>query len=347
MYTEQSKKLTVVSVLEVLKKYSDADHRLSQKEIGELLEREYGVKLGRKALRRNLMNLLEFGYQLEYTEKTRMKKDGTPETVATDWYLVRDFTDSELRLLIDGLLFSQHIPYSQCRDLVEKLENLSNVYFRSRVAHIVRLPDQKSDNKQLFLNIELLDEAIERERKVKFSYAEYTTDKELQLRKNADGTDREYIISPYQMAAKEGKYYLICNYDKYEDISNYRIDRIRDLEILENEPAKSFDLLRGSNGRRLDLSQYMREHIYMYSDDTVRAEFRIIREMVSDVLDMFGPQVKFREKTEKTVVVSASVNRLAMLQFAQNFAPDVVLLSPPEMVTELKERLEKAVRAYQ
>lgn len=26
------------------------------------------------------------------------------------------------------------------------------------------------------------------------------------------------------MAAKEGKYYLICNYDKYDDISNYRLD---------------------------------------------------------------------------------------------------------------------------
>ena len=29
----------------------------------------------------------------------------------SDYYLKREFTDGELRLLIDGLLFSKHIPY--------------------------------------------------------------------------------------------------------------------------------------------------------------------------------------------------------------------------------------------
>ena len=74
----------------------------------------------------------------------------------SDFYLERDFTDGELRLLIDSLLFSKHIPYSQCKELVDKLEGLSNVYFRSRVKHIARLPEDKTDNKQLFLTIELL-----------------------------------------------------------------------------------------------------------------------------------------------------------------------------------------------
>lgn len=45
-----------------------------------------------------------------------------------------------------------------------KLEGLSNAYFRSRVKHIARLPEDKTDNKQLFLTIELLDEAISRGR---------------------------------------------------------------------------------------------------------------------------------------------------------------------------------------
>lgn len=82
----------------------------------------------------------------------------------SDFYLEQDFTDGELRLLIDSLLFSKHIPYSQCKELVGKLEGLSNAYFRSRVKHIARLPEDKTDNKQLFLTIELLDEAISRGR---------------------------------------------------------------------------------------------------------------------------------------------------------------------------------------
>ena len=34
--------------------------------------------------------------------------------ILSDFYLCREFTDGELRLLIDSLLFSRHIPYSRC-----------------------------------------------------------------------------------------------------------------------------------------------------------------------------------------------------------------------------------------
>lgn len=40
-------------------------------------------------------------------------------------------------------------------------------------------------------------------------------DREKQPKKDANGKERIYVVSPYQMVAKEGKYYLICNYDKY------------------------------------------------------------------------------------------------------------------------------------
>ena len=258
MYVKQPKKLLILNILDILRKYSDEDHRLSQREIGEILKTEYGMAADRKAIRRNLSDLLECGYPIEYSETIRMVPvkdgdgreklgpDGKPvleeNTILSDFYLERQFTDGELRLLIDGLLFSRHVPYSQCRELVEKLEGLSNIYFRSRVGHIARLPVDQSDNKQLFLNIEMLDEAISKGRKVRFHYTEYGLDKKLHLRARPDGSPREYVISPYQMAAQEGKYYLICNYDKYDDISNYRVDRIKDLEILD-EPAKPFESL--------------------------------------------------------------------------------------------------------
>ncbi len=120
---------------------------------------------------------------------------------------------------------------------MNKLEGLSNVYFRSRAKHIARLAeDDKTDNKQLFLTIELLDQALVG-RKVSFKYLEYGTDKRQHSKTRPDGTERVYIISPYQMAAKEGKYYLICNYDKYDDISNYRLDRITELKILDEPPT--------------------------------------------------------------------------------------------------------------
>ena len=55
----------------------------------------------------NLMDLIDAGYDLEYSESIRINHQGEEESLLTDWYLNREFTNSELRLLIDGLLFSR------------------------------------------------------------------------------------------------------------------------------------------------------------------------------------------------------------------------------------------------
>ena len=129
MYTKQPKKLLIMNILDILRRYSDADHRLSQKDIVGILKKEYDMDADRKAIKRNLMNLIDFGYNLEFSESVRRNKNGEEETIYTDWYLVRDFSDAELRLLIDSILFSKHIPYNQCKRLIEKIEGLSNRYF--------------------------------------------------------------------------------------------------------------------------------------------------------------------------------------------------------------------------
>ncbi|MWM49768.1 hypothetical protein, partial [Escherichia coli] len=144
------------------RKYTDENHRLSQKEIEEILKKEYEMTVDRKSVKANLMDLIEFGYEIEYSESLRMiknKSTGEMEEsyILSDFYMSRDITDSELRLLIDGLLFSTHLPYSQCKNLIGKLENLSNVYFKSRIKHIATMPEDKTNNQQLFFNIDILD----------------------------------------------------------------------------------------------------------------------------------------------------------------------------------------------
>lgn len=113
MYTVQPKKMLIINILDILKKYTDENHRLSQKEIADILKNEYNMNAERKAIKRNLMNLIDCGYEIEYSESMRMipnKQTGELEEsyILSDFYLVRDFTDSELRLLIDSLLFSKY-----------------------------------------------------------------------------------------------------------------------------------------------------------------------------------------------------------------------------------------------
>ena len=359
------KKLVILYILDILQKYTDEEHRLSQKEIQDILKREYEMTVDRKAVKRNLLNLIEYGSNIEYREVSRKdifrKKDsvsykGTSDfadkeiseddLLWTDFYLKQKFTNEELRLLIDSLLFSKHIPYSQAKELIKKLESLSNIYFKSCSQYIYPLPVERTDNKQVFYNIAILDDAIRKKKKVLFEYAVYHTDKKMHLKKREDGSVREYIITPYQMAVQEGKYYLICNYDKYDDISNYRVDRIRNIQILE-EKGKPFETLKWSGHQPMNLNEYMKEHVYMYSSENAFVKFRIVKAMISDVIDLFGKGVDFSEETDTHVSVSVHVNERAAEQFAKNYAPDVVILQPKRLRDKLRDDLKKAWEAYE
>ena len=78
-----------------------------------------------------------------------------------------------------------------------------------------------------------------------------------------------------------------------------------------DEPAKPFEHLKWANGRMPDLATYMKEHPYMYAGDNVRAVFRV-----------------------------------AMEQFALNFAPDVTVLEPQRLREKVKNALEKALEKH-
>lgn len=344
------KKLLIVNILEILKRYTDESHRLSQREIETLLKTEYGMKAGRKAVKRNLMDLLEFGCEIEYTETTRRVKnvktgEWEENTILTDFYLVHDFTDGELRLLIDGLLFSKHIPYSQCRQLVKKLEGLSNRYFRARVGHIRTLADTAPENRQLFFTIETLDEAISCTRQVAFHYLAYGTDKKLHPRRNSAGEVREYIVNPYQMAAVNGRYYLIGNYDKYDDVAHYRLDRIADIRMLDT-PAKPARKVKGLENV-FDLPRHMAEHVYMFTGESAPVTFRLQKYLVSEVIDWFGSEIEFFDETQDEVSARVRVNLQAMRKWAMQYAVHTKILSPQSLVEQVKNDLHQAAQRYE
>lgn len=258
--------------------------------------------------------------------------------------LKRISPDAELRLLIDSLLFSKHIPYSQCKELIEKLEGLSNRYFKSSVKHIQTMPDNEPQNKQLFYTIEVLDMAITKGRQVSFYYNEYHTDKKMYPRKNSAGKNRRYIINPYQIAAVNGRYYLICNYDKYDNVANYRLDRITDIEILST-PVKPMKKVNGmENG--LNLPKHMAEHVYMFTGESVPVTFRAKKYLLSEMIDWFGKEVQFSDESDDEVTVRVTVNLEAMRKWALQYAVHVKVLSPERLVDLVREDVKKAAEQY-
>jgi len=345
VYTKQPKKLLIINILDILRKYSDPDHTLSQKDIADILQTEYDMTADRKAIKRNLMNLLDFGYALNYSESIRRNKNGEEETIYTDWYLEREFTDAELRLLIDSLLFSKHIPSKQCRELIGKIEKQSNVYFQSKVRHVQSLSNDQPQNTELFYTVEILDEAIEKNKQVVFRYVDYGTDKKQHYRSYHNGEPREYLVNPYQMVAANGKYYLIGNLEKYNNVSHYRVDHIKDIKILESRAKPQKKVTGLEHG--LNLPKHMAEHIYMFSGESQKVIMRTTPQMAGELLDWFGNGVTFTDETETSVLAHVTVNLGAMRYWALQYAPYVTILSPQSLVDSIKQDLKAASQRYE
>lgn len=342
--TAPAKKMLMMNILDILKRYTDAEHTLSQKQIIDYLWSDYNMAADRKTVARNLSNLMEAYESVQYkgeVARTYINKKGEKETsyILSDFYLERDFTDAELRLLIDSLLFSKHIPYSQCKELVEKLEGLSNRYFKSRVRFISTMEETKPKNPQLFYTIEIIDEAIAAGKQVAFTYNEYGTDKKLHPKR-----DREYIVNPYQMAATNGRYYLIGNYDKYDNLANYRMDRITNIRLLDT-PVKPVREVEGmKNG--LYLPKHMAEHLYMFSGESIPVTFRMKKIILNDVIDWFGTDIAFSDETDDEVTARVTVNWSAMRHWALQYCRHVRVLTPTDLVETVKNDLKIAMNNY-
>ena len=327
-------------ILEILRKRTDEQHTLNQKDIIDRLRIDYGLEIERKAVRTNMERLVEMGYPIQFTETER---EGN--TIWSNFWYRSEFSDAELRLMIDSLLFSNHIPHASRQKLVKKIEGLTSEHFKSYVKHIATLPDTGESNKQIFYNIAFLDEAISKKQKVAFQYLDMDIDKKLHPKLNDEGEPKVYVVSPYQMAARDGKYYLICNHDGYDEISNYRIDRISEAEVLKDK-IRPFTELPEACGYDFVLGKYMKEHRNMYASDHVVVRFKIVRRLIADIVDVFGKDVVFEQDLGDYVIVRATVTELAMIHFAKFLSPDVVILEPQRMVDEMKSWAKQVKKVY-
>ncbi len=331
MQLVSSKKTVILNVLDILRKESDHQHRLMQKDLIAMLKRDYGQDIDRKTLRSHLSSLQELDYPLEYDN---------------GWYYEHEFTDGELRLLVDGVLFSKHMPSTQGMQLIAKLENLSSRYFHAPVNSVHNgLPSIKGGCDDLFLTLEVLDEAIRKHRQVEFEYCSFDLDKELHPRCNIKGEIRQYQINPYRIVTANGWYYLICNTEPYENVSHYRLDRIRGIRLLEEHHSKPMKQVKGlENG--LDLPRHMAEHIYMFTGEKDWVTFRANRSIVPDIIDWFGTDVEFSDVTDDEVTVRVLVNIASMRCWAMQYALYVKVLSPNCLVNELKKDISVAADQY-
>ena len=316
MFGTGSKKMLIIMILKILEKYSDERRPLTQKKILELLQLEYGMKCDRRSVKANLMSLKELGYDINL-------KRGI--------FIRRDFEESELRMLIDGVLFSKNISRSQAKRLIEKLKTLGSNQFSVKVSHIANLPElQHSDNTRVMCNLDVINDAISRNKKISFIYNSYDENLKLKPRRK-----EIYIVSPYQMAATNGRYYLICNTDNHDNISHYRIDKMTEIKMLETS-AKPKKQIAEFVGGSFNLPKHMAEHIYMFSGESIFVKFWAENFMIDALVDWFGKDFKILQKTDEKILIRVKVNETAMKFWAMQYGEYIEIISPERLRNEIR-----------
>ena len=325
-YGLQDKKFLNMRLLELLEQHTDSDHRLTQKKIVDLLRTNYGIPCTRQTVKNNLMLLKDMGYEISLQGGVCL--------------MSRQFEDAELRMLIDSVLFSRTLSGAQAERLIEKLVGLGNKYFHAKVKHVSHLPKLiHSDNKQVLLNLDVLNDAIEQGRKVSFIYNSYGKDFKLHPKR-----EEPYIVNPYQMVANQGRYYLLCSYDASNRLSHYRLDYMTKLEMLDAkvEPMDQMeDFVQGYT-----LSKHMEEHIYMFSGPSVQVKMRVSEHMIGALIDWFGKKFRIVQEEADKLIVSVACNEKAMKYWALQYGQYAEILEPESLRDQIREVVDCMASFY-
>lgn len=323
----EPKKLALIRIWQILKENSDYDHPMTQEDIATKLENEYGIVIERKAISRNISLLKESGVEIESRR-------------AGSYLDRRDFEDSELHMLIDGVLSSKHITARHSKDLIDRICSLSNKYFRSSVKHIHSVNDwSKTDNQALFYNIELIDAAIEEEKQIHYDYNKYGIDKKLHK------TSQQYV-SPYLMILHNQRYYLMSYSEYWHNIVFHRLDRITNMTIIDRKATPIKNVPGYENG--INYKELSSTMPYMYSDQPEHIDFIADEGIIDQIVDWFGNDVRImKSNDEGKVRVSVKASPTAMEFWAMQYINHVEILSPEPLRIRMREVLENGLKKYQ
>ena len=319
------KKLSVIRILQILEKYSDEKHPLKQEDIAKYLSECYGIELERKAIGNTIAMLKDIGYEIVSDRHGSYLSE-------------RTFEDSEISMLIDGVLSSKYITAKHSKELIDKLCSLSSIYFRSNVKHVYSVNDwSKTENCSVFYNIDLITAAIETRRQITFDYNKFGTDKK--LHKSSSN-----VVSPYQMILKNQRYYLMGYNEKWQHIRHYRIDRITDIKITDDWATDIHNIDGYKNG--IDYKKISSALPYMFTDTPERIEFLANEEIIDQVVDWFGYDIKTEKQDDKIkITIYASPNAVEF--WAMQYLNFVEIISPLSLRDKIKENLKNGTDKYE
>lgn len=320
------KRVKTEYILEFLREYTDGNHSVNSNAIIKYLKSK-GINCARKSVYNDINSLIEFGYDI-------IRSDNSTE----GYFLAeREFEISELRLIIDAVASAPLITEKKTVDLIEKLMKFLSSYQREMIKSQITLDKRvKLENEQIYYVIDSINRAISEKRQIEFDYYKYhIVDNKPKLEKK-----RRFTLSPYALIWANDKYYLVGNYEKYNNLSNYRIDRIKMANVTDI-PARPYQDV-CSYTDVFDAADYARKNILMWGGDEIEMELVCSNELLDTMIDKFGIDVTFVNKMKDRFYISTRVFfSEGLVDWLFTYCDKLKILSPKI----LKDRLLKKTRA--
>lgn len=328
MPSPNTKKLSIIYILKILQEYSDENHLLTQNDIAQKLYSIYGMECERKSISNNIDCLIDCGFDIV--------KNSNGAFLAE-----REFEPSEITFLVDAVFSSKAIGSEYSKNLAKKLYGFLSKYERKKYNYVYKADEIiRSNNKQIFYVIDTIHQAIEKNKQIEFNYNRFYFDKQKQQKMQ----NKKYVVSPYFLINNRGDYYLVCNYDYFNDIANYKIELISNIKITEKPIKPITELKDCENG--VDMAKYANENIYMFHNKTIDATLKIEDEYSANyIVEWFGNNASFYQKDEQ-VFAKIHANEQALVYWCLQYGETIELVEPLEIRQKIKQIIEKMQQKY-
>jgi len=319
------KKIKLLRLMEIFRQETDEDNPMLATTVCKRLE-EKGVMCDRRTLTRDIAILNEFGYEVMSTMVGHEKA----------YYVVdRSFDVPEIKILIDAVQAASFVTEKKAAELVEKIAALGGAH-RAEILKqsIVCFNTRKHSNESIYYNVDRLEEAIYKNKKVIFLYYDLNEHGEKVYRR--DG--HHYVVEPIALVFNEDNYYLTCYSSRHDGTSNYRVDKMSAVEIIDEDITEKAMELRAS------VAGYTEQVFKMYGGEEAKVTLEFSDKLIGVVYDKFGENVRMVRTGEHTIVASVDVRiSPTFWGWLFQFTDQMKILSPANVAEEYKAQTKKII----
>ena len=323
MAQDNCQKIKLLKLMEILRQETDENHPMRAGAVCERLVRE-GISCDRRTLTKDIAVLNQQGFEVMSVmvghEKAHYVED-------------RSFSIPELKILIDAVQAASFITENKTQELVNKLAALGGSHQADVLKRsMVRFNTRKHSNESIYYNVGYLEDAIEQKRKIIFLYFKLDENGQKVYQRNG----HHYVVEPVALVFNEDNYYLSCYSSRHGDISNYRVDRMTAVELID-EPISERAL-----ALRDEIADYTEQSFKMYGGTPTDVTLRFPSDLIGVVYDKFGEDTPMQRYHGD--VISAKVKARISPTFwgwLFQFGGEMKIAAPNSLIDEYKRQIAK------